>query len=243
MPESWAVSLQERFDAACRAAERRHERVVAAKALAEQAPDVVTQIESLAGAEDYNAIRSQWYALRKQWQTIARDSDLDAALVARYDQAAAGLEAREGEHREGRVRASRTTRRLQARAVELDRSAANRCTKDAKHILKKPSSSSARCSRRHRRDHKDPPPALLQASRSTVGAADHELRDAEEWKRWANAGAGGLRQMEAFIAAAEAGAGNARQRDHVGERWRSSRPRSIAPKSVDAEAAEPVHEK
>ena len=55
MPESWAASLQERFDAACRAAQRRHERVVAAKALAEQAPDVVTQIESLAGAEDYNA--------------------------------------------------------------------------------------------------------------------------------------------------------------------------------------------
>ena len=49
MPESWAVNLQERFDAACRAAERRHQRVVAAEALAAQAPDVVAQIETLAG--------------------------------------------------------------------------------------------------------------------------------------------------------------------------------------------------
>ena len=37
----------------------------------------------------YNDIRSQWYSLRKQWQAIARDVEIDAELRARYDAAAA----------------------------------------------------------------------------------------------------------------------------------------------------------
>jgi hypothetical protein len=189
MPESWATSLQERFDAACKAAERRHERRLAAQALAAQAPDVVAQVESLTAADDYNAIRGQWHTLRKQWQSITRDSEIDAALVARYDQAAAGLESREGEHREGRVRAQQDNlHRLQASVQELETRAAaeSLSLKDAERILKETKLVVGTMGPLPTKQDREDLTVRLQAVRSAIAPRIKELRDAEEWKRWAN---------------------------------------------------------
>ncbi len=102
MPEAWAAELERRFAEACRAAEKRFERRQLAKQSAERLPTLVPEIEALAENPSYNDIRSQWYSLRKQWQAIARDVEIDAELRARYDAAAQKLEAQEQTHRDAK---------------------------------------------------------------------------------------------------------------------------------------------
>ncbi|HJU42886.1 MAG TPA: hypothetical protein VJ691_08725, partial [Vicinamibacterales bacterium] len=102
MPEAWAADLDRRFNEACRAAQKRHERRQLAKQSAERLPTLVPEIEALAANPNYNDVRSQWYALRKQWQAIARDVDIDPELRTRYDAAAQQLEAHEQTFREAK---------------------------------------------------------------------------------------------------------------------------------------------
>jgi hypothetical protein len=189
MPDGWASELQGRFDAACRAAEKRHERRVMAQQLAQQAPDVVTQIENLASAEDYGTVRTQWYGLRKQWQAITRDAELDPALVARYDQVAQGLDARENEHREGRLRAQQDNlQRLRATVQDLETRAAaeNLSLKDAERILKDTKLAVGTMGPLPTKQDREDLTVRLQEVRARVTPRIKELREAEEWKRWAN---------------------------------------------------------
>jgi hypothetical protein len=189
MPESWANDLQQRFDAACRAAEKRHQRKVAARELAARAPSVVDEIEALAANPDYGAVRAQWYALKKQWQTIGRDAEVDPALVARYDQAAQVLEPREQEHRDGRVKAQQDNlHRLQASVQQLETRAAaeNLTLKDAEKLLKDAKLAVGTMGPLPSKQDRDDLTVRLQAVRAAVTPRIKEMREAEEWKRWAN---------------------------------------------------------
>jgi hypothetical protein len=189
MPDAWSSQLQQRFDAACRAAEKRHERRVASRQLAEQAPDILTQIETLAATEDYSAIRTQWYSLRKQWQSITRDNELDPALTSRFDQASLSLEARENEHREGRMRTQHDNlTRLRASVQELETRAGaeNLTLKEAERILKDTKLAVGTMGPLPTKQDREDLTVRLQAVRSAVTPRIKELRDAEEWKRWAN---------------------------------------------------------
>jgi hypothetical protein len=189
MPDAWAGELQHRYDAAVRAAERRHERRQAARQLAEQAPDVVTQVEGLASNEDYSAIRAQWFSLRKQWQQMTRDAEIDPALIARFDRATQQLESREGEHREHRVKSQQENlHRLQAAVQELETRAAaeNLSLKDAEKILKDTKLAVGTMGPLPNKQDREDLTVRLQAVRTAVTPRIKELRDAEEWKRWAN---------------------------------------------------------
>ena len=189
MPDEWAAELQRRFDAACRAAEHRHERRLAARQLAEQAPDIVTEIESAAANDDYAAIRTRWYGLRKQWQAIVRDSEVDAALVSRYEQAGQVLDARENEHREGRSRVQQENlQRLRAAVQDLETRAAaeNLSLRDAERILKDTKLVVGTMGPLPTKQDRDDLTVRLQEVRTAVTPRIKELRDAEEWKRWAN---------------------------------------------------------
>jgi hypothetical protein len=189
MPEAWSSDLQQRYDTACRAAERRHERRVAARQLAEQAPDVVTQVESFAAVEDYSTIRAQWYSLRKQWQQMTRDAEIDPALVARFDQVTLSLEAKEGEYRDHRLRGQQDNlHRLQASVQELETRAAseNLSLKDAERILKDTKLVIGTMGPLPTKQDREDLTVRLQAVRTAVAPRIKELRDAEEWKRWAN---------------------------------------------------------
>jgi hypothetical protein len=189
MPETWAPELQQRFDAAARAAERRHERRVATRQLIEQAPDVVTQVESLSGQEDYSSVRAQWYSLRKQWQQMTREAELDPSLIARFDTASQHLESRESEHRDLRVKSQQENlHRLQSIVQELETRAAaeNLSLKDAEKILKDTKLAVGTMGPLPNKQDREDLTVRLQAVRTTVTPRIKELRDAEEWKRWAN---------------------------------------------------------
>jgi hypothetical protein len=189
MPDVWAGELQQRFDAASRAAELRHERRVAARQLAEQAPAVLNQVEALTAAEDYSSVRAQWFSLRKQWQQIVRDADIDPALVERFGSATEQLESRENEHRESRLRSQQDNlQRLQAAVQQLETRAAaeNLTLKDAERILKDTKLAVGTMGPLPNKQDREDLTVRLQAVRTAVTPRIKELRDAEEWKRWAN---------------------------------------------------------
>jgi hypothetical protein len=236
MPETWAGDLQQRFDAACRAAERRHERSLAAQALAAQAPDLVTQIEAAAAAEDYGAIRAHWHNLRKQWQTTVRETTIEPELVSRYDQAAASLDARENDYRDGRAKAQQENLlRLRSSVQELETRAAaeNLSLKDAERILKDTKLVVGTMGPLPTKQDREDLTVRLQAVRSAVGPRIKELRDAEEWKRWANVQVQEelCTKMEALIPLAETEPEKAaNEMRTLQERWKSvaAAPRSQA---------------
>ena len=209
MPEAWAGELQQRFDTACRAADRRHERRLAARQLAEQAPDLVTQVEGFAATEDYSTIRAQWYNLRKQWQQMTRDTEIDPGLVARFDQVTLTLESKEGEYRDQRSRSQQDNlHRLQASVQALETRAAseNLSLKDAETILKDTKLAIGTMGPLPTKQDREDLTVRLQAVRTAVAPRIKELRDAEEWKRWANVQVQEelCAKMEALIPIAEA---------------------------------------
>jgi hypothetical protein len=189
MPESWAAEMQQRFEAALRGAERRHERRMAAEHLVAQAPEVLAQIETHAAAEDYGGVRTQWLGLRRQWQHITREAEIDAALAARFAAAAERLDARENEHRELRQRAQQDNLgRLQAAVQQLETRGAqeNLSLRDAEKILKETKLLVGTMGPLPTKQDRDDLTVRVQAIRTAVAPRIKELRDAEEWKRWAN---------------------------------------------------------
>ena len=236
MPDEWANELQQRFDTAVRAAERRHERRVAARQLAEQAPDVVLQVEGLAAHEDYSSVRAQWYSLRKQWQQMTRDVDLDPTLIARFDQSTTALDGKEAEYRDQRARSQQgNLQRLQAVVQDLETRAAaeNLSLKDAEKILKETKLAIGTMGPLPTKQDREDLTVRLQAVRTAVTPRIKELRDAEEWKRWANVQVQEelCTKMEALIPIADAEPEKAaNEMRALQEKWKSvaAAPRSQA---------------
>jgi hypothetical protein len=189
MPAEWAVELEHRFAEACRAAERRRERAAQARESAERLPTIVPEIEGLVGQEPYANIRSQWYALRKQWQAITRDVEVESELKARYEQAAAALEARELAHRESKTSEQQSNLgRLQSHVQSLEtRAAAEQLTlKGADQLLKDVKLAVGTMGPLPTKQDREDLTVRLQAVRTSLTPRIQELREAEEWKRWAN---------------------------------------------------------
>ncbi|MGE4069255.1 MAG: DUF349 domain-containing protein [Vicinamibacterales bacterium] len=209
MPDTWAGALQHRFDEACRAAEKRHQRLVHARELAERLPLIVPEVEALVGAEDYPSVRNQWYALRKQWQAITRELTVDAELVARYEAASAELETRESALREAKASEQQANlQRLQALVQGLETRAAAEALslRDAEKLLKDVKLAVGTMGPLPTKQDREDLSVRLQAVRATVTPRIQEMREAEEWKRWANVQVQEelCAKMEALVATAEA---------------------------------------
>ena len=189
MPEAWATELDRRFGEACRAAEKRFERRQLAKQSAERLPTLVPEIEALAANPSYNDIRSQWYSLRKQWQAIARDMEIDAALRARYDAAAQQLEAHEQTHREAKGHQQvENLQRLQAlvQKFETRANAEGLTLKQTDQLMKDVKLAVGTMGPLPTKQDREDLMVRLQAVRTSLTPRIQELREAEEWKRWAN---------------------------------------------------------
>lgn len=233
MPSAWAAELDRRFAEACRAAEKRFERRQLAKQSAERLPTLVPEIEALA-AGDYNEIRSQWYSLRKQWQAIARDVEIDAELRARYDAAAQKLEAEEQKHRD--VKGKQQTenlQRLQALVQKFEQraSAESLTLKQTDQLMKDVKLAVGTMGPLPTKQDREDLMVRLQAVRTSLTPRIQELREAEEWKRWANVQVQEelCQKMEALIPLAETDPEKAsNEMRTLQERWK---PVAAAPRS------------
>jgi hypothetical protein len=189
MPEAWAADLERRFAEACRAAEKRFERRQRAQQSVERLPALVPEVEALAENPSYADIRSQWYSLRKQWQAIARDVDIDPELRARYDAAAQKLEAEEQKHRDAKgQQQTDNLQRLQALVQKLEtRASAEALTlKQTDQLLKEVKLAVGTMGPLPTKQDREDLMVRLQAVRTSLTPRIQELREAEEWKRWAN---------------------------------------------------------
>lgn len=234
MPDAWASDMEHRYAEAVRAAERRHERREAALAMAERLPTIVPEIEALAAAEDYAAVRSQWFALRKQWQAIARELPIDAELAARYEQAAQAIEVKEQGLRASKVDdQQKNLHRLQALVQDLEmRAGAESLTlKASDGLMKDVKLAIGTMGPLPTKQDRDDLTVRLQAVRASLQPRIQEMRESEEWKRWANVQVQEelCGKMEALIAVADEDPEKAAtEMKALQERWK---PVAAAPRS------------
>ena len=236
MPEAWAAELDRRFQEACRAAEKRHERRLQAQQSAERLPSIVPEVEVLAANPSYADIRSQWYALRKLWQSIARDVEIDLELRTRYDAAAQVLEGHEQTYREGKgQQQGENLHRLQALVQKFEmRAAAEQLTlKQTDQLLKDVKMAVGTMGPLPTKQDREDLMVRLQAVRTALTPRIQELREAEEWKRWANVQVQEelCAKMEALVPQAETDSEKAsNEMRTLQERWKAvaAAPRSQA---------------
>ena len=236
MPEAWAAALEHRFQEACRAAEKRFERRLQAQQSAERLPSIVSEIEALAANPSYADVRSQWYALRKQWLGIARDVEIEAGLKAQYDAAATALEAQEQTYRDGKgQQQTENLHRLQALVQKFEmRAAAEQLTlKQTDQLLKEVKLAVGTMGPLPGKQDREDLMVRLQAVRTSLTPRIQELREAEEWKRWANVQVQEelCAKMEALIPPAETDPEKAsNEMRTLQERWKAvaAAPRSQA---------------
>ncbi|MGD9903133.1 MAG: DUF349 domain-containing protein [Vicinamibacterales bacterium] len=208
MPDTWAGDVQRRFDDATRAAERRHAQREQARELLAQAPTVVADAEGLVTA-DYAEIRGQWQALRRKWQAIGRAGEVEGTLVERFAAVSAAFEGREQEVRAARQRGQEDNlQRLQAvvQALETRAAAETLTLKDADAVIKDVKLAIGTMGPLPTPQDREDLTVRLQAVRAAVQPRLDELRNAEEWKRWANVQVQEdlCAKMEALIAVADA---------------------------------------
>jgi hypothetical protein len=234
MPEAWAAELSHRFAEAGRAAEKRHERLVRAREQAERLPTILPEMEAMTSAEPYTDIRSQWFALRKQWQAIARDLDVSPELVARYDAVAQAMEVKEQALRESKAgEQQQNLLRLQQVVADLEtRAAAEALTlKAADGLMKDVKLAIGTMGPLPNKQDRDDLTVRLQAVRTSLTPRIQEMREGEEWKRWSNVQVQEelCARMEALVAIAEAEPEKAAtEMKQLQERWK---PVAAAPRS------------
>jgi len=194
------AALRARFDEACGRAIDRHQR-------REELQKVAARLEEIAGGAEAAAASSDtstdgWRAISNEWQTLRAQVDsVDEAVAGRYAAAAERMRVREEEQRAAEER----TLRQQVQRVEqlMDRAAkraaaedltlreADRIARDLRNSIEAPP----------RVPHRDQLVLIerLRAAQAVIGPRLHELREMDEWKRFANAAV-----QEELIARAEA---------------------------------------
>jgi hypothetical protein len=195
--EEEAFALQRRFDEALQRAQaayaKRQEAVAALGRLEELAP----QLEAAAADEDLAAARERFTALEREWRgqsaTVADrpDAGVDAAaLEDRYRQASAQIEQRIAQKRQAEEKAQRDTlRRLERLAERLEKRAAaeDLSLKEAERGVKELRDAIDNPGQLPSREERERVLERLRAALTTLIPRARDLREADDWRRFANA--------------------------------------------------------
>ena len=192
-----------RFDAACASAQQRYDgRLEGAKSSA-RLGELAADAETLAGedvlrADAWGAVTTEWAALHPR---AGEAGEIDEAVVQRYQQAVERVRQRDEERRAGAERARRQQvqraeqliERAQKRvgAEDLALREAERLARDLRAAIDSPPEIDER--------ERQALTERLKAAAAAMTPRLHELREMDEWKRFANAAV-----QEELIARAEA---------------------------------------
>ena len=190
MPSEYAASLTRRFQDASRAFEDRQRRRVLAAAAGGRLETLATELEQLlASDQPVDEVVARWRGLRRDADVLREYGTANPPASERLERAVVALEAREQEHQEVRARQEQDNlRRLQQLCRQVDAllagdtltlKAGDRALRDIRAALEERSSLP---SKKDRQDIQ----ARLEAARAALGPKVQELRDADEWQRWAN---------------------------------------------------------
>lgn len=190
-------ALQRKFDEACQRCQATHEKREQAKAAVARLEELAPQLEAAAADEDLPAARERWSGLEAQWREQSavlsdrREAGIDdTALQERHQQAAAQIEQRLSAKREAEEKAHRDTlRRLERLAERLEKRAtaedlslkeAERGVKELREAIDNPGTLPSREDRERVLER-------LKAAQSALVPRARELREADDWRRFANA--------------------------------------------------------
>jgi uncharacterized protein DUF349 len=194
------AELRERFEEACRRAEAWYENRLELEKVHARLGELASDAERLAAEAELP--EHSWQAVVSEWRTLhARIDGIDNAIEERYRTAEASVHAREEERR---AAAERTLRQQVQRIDQLIERVQKRAP--AEDLTLREADRAAR----ELRAAVDAPPqleereqqALMDRLRAALGVLSprlHELREMDEWKRFANAAV-----QEELIAKAEA---------------------------------------
>ena len=190
MPSEYAASLTRRFQDACRAFEDRERRRMLAHAAVGRLETLATELEQLiASPQPLEEIVARWRGLRRDADVLREHVAANPDAGARLEQAVATLEQKEQEHQQHRTRLEQDNlKRLHqiARQVEtlaageqMSLKAGDRALRDIKTAIDDRAPLPSKKDRQELQ-------ARFEAARATLGPRVQELRDADEWQRWAN---------------------------------------------------------
>jgi hypothetical protein len=194
------AALRARFEEACRRAEDRHQRREELQKVAMRLAEVAAGAEVAASQDDTSS--EAWRGISSEWQALrAQVDDVDETVAQQYAAAEARMRARDEERR---AAAERTVRQQVQRAEQLIERAtkrapaedltlreADRIARDLRNAIEAPPMVP--------RDQQQAFVQRLREAQGVIGPRLHELREMDEWKRFANAAV-----QEELIAKAEA---------------------------------------
>ncbi len=190
MPSEYAASLNRRFQDGCRAFEDGERRRMLAEAAAGRLDTLATELEQLiASHQPLEEVVARWRGLRRDADVLREHASANPEAGSRLEQSIATLEEKEQEHQHLRSTIEQDNlKRLQqiCRQVEtlaagdqLSLKAGDRALRDIRSAL------DDRASLPSKKDRQDIQ-TRLGAARLTLVPRVQELRDADEWQRWAN---------------------------------------------------------
>ena len=194
------AALRARFDDACRRAAERHERREELQRITGRLDEVAAGAEVAAAQDDTS--QDAWTAISSEWQSLrAQVDEIDETVAQRYTAAEARMRQKDDERKAAadkivrqqtqRVEQllDRVTRRTAAEDLTLRE--ADRIARDLRNTIEAPPMVPPR--------EQQAIIERLREAQGVIGPRLHELREMDEWKRFANAAV-----QEELIARAEA---------------------------------------
>jgi hypothetical protein len=190
MPSEYAASLNRRFQDGCRAFEDRERRRVLAEAASARLETLATELEQLAQSDQSpDEVIARWRGLRRDADVLREHAAANPAAAERLEKAVATLEEKEHQQQQRRQkqeqdnlkRLHQLCRQLETLAASPDVTlkAGDRALRDIRSAFEE------RVPLPSKKDRQEIQ-ARLEAVRTTLGPRVQELRDADEWQRWAN---------------------------------------------------------
>lgn len=190
MPSEYAASLTRRFQDGSRAFEDRERRRVLAAAAAGRLETLATELEQLAASDQgVDDVVARWRGLRRDADVLREHAEANPAAAERLEAAVARLEQKESEYQQARTRQeTESLKRLQqfcrqletlAAAETITLKAGDRALRDIRAAIDE------RAPLPSKRDRQEIQ-ARLEELRGRLAPRVQELRDADEWQRWAN---------------------------------------------------------
>ena len=190
IPAEYAASLNRRFQDACRAFEDRSRRRMLAEAAAARLATLATELEQLgASNQSIDEVIARWRGLRRDADVLREHSTANPEAAERVERAVAALEEKEHQQQQQRAKQEQDNlRRLQqlcrhvealAAAESMTLKAGDRALREIKGALEE---RAALPSKKDRQEIQ----ARLDAARAALLPRVQEVRDADEWQRWAN---------------------------------------------------------
>lgn len=190
MPSEYAASLTRRFQDACRTYEDRERRRVLAEAAAARLETLASELEQLVASDQpVEEMVARWRGLRRDAEMLREHAESNPPAAERLERAVTALEEKEHLIQQQRAKQEHDNlRRLQqlcrqleilAGQEQLTLKAGDRALRDIRNALEQRNPLPSKKDRQEIA-------ARLESVRAKLAPRVQELRDADDWQRWAN---------------------------------------------------------